>query len=201
MKNSLLTIATIVLLAMSLACERNQDVNQRVAAQLLDVDLKAQTQPEPAAQGVVPSDIGLYDIVLQPDRHTWKDLDAFYRNVVLSKADEHYFTNLKRMTIWNMVELFNMPEHADLLTVDFYVDQQADIDLIDPGVYTKCMKRIIKDGGNPTITKLTCQYKYKQAKQYIIERWGESVWEQEFREKFDELDQFQKSLQDRWGSR
>lgn len=201
MKNSLLTIVTVALLAMFLACERNQDVNQRVAAQLLDVDVKAQTQPEPATQGVVPSDIGLYDIVLHPDRHTWKDLDAFYRNVVLSKADEHYFANLKRMTIWHLVEQFHMPEQADLLTVDFYVGQQADIDLIDPGVYTKCMKRIIKDGGDPTIIKLTCQNKYKQAKQYIVQRWGESVWEQEYREKFDELDQFQKSLQDRWGSR
>ncbi len=201
MKNPLLTTVIVVLLTLCFACERSQDVSNHMAAQLLDVDVKAQEQTEPAAQGVVPSDIGLYDIVLRPDKHTWKDLDAFYRNVVLNKSDEHYFANLKRMTIWHLVEQFNMPEHADLLTVDFYVSQQADIDLIDPSVYTKCMKRILKDGGDPDTIKLTCQNKYEQARQYIVQRWGEATWEQEYREKFEELRQFEKSLYDRWGGR
>ena len=37
---------------------------------------------ESIAPGVVPSDIGLFEIALDPDHHTWKDLDDFYKNVV-----------------------------------------------------------------------------------------------------------------------
>ncbi len=82
-------------------------------------------QASARAVGQIPSDIGLHDIVLHPEDHSWKELDSYYRNEVLIKHhNEDYFENLKNAAFWHLIEQFKMLEQADPETIAFYVNQQ-----------------------------------------------------------------------------
>ena len=97
------------------------------------------------ALGVIPSDIGLHEIVLDPEHHTWVDLDNYYHKVVLANSGQHYFNNLKKVTIGHLVDQFNMLEKADLKTVEYYIKEQQNIELTFPDVFVKSLLKVGED--------------------------------------------------------
>lgn len=118
------------------------------------------------AQGVIPSDIGLNQIALNPGQYTWKDLDNFYRTVVLKHSAETYFVSLQKATIGHLVNQFNLLENADLNTIEFYVNEQITFDLVDPEVFIKSLERMKGNWPNEKIKDIA-QKKYRDAMNFI----------------------------------
>lgn len=136
-------------------------------------------------KGVIPSDIGLNAIALHPDKYSWRDLDVFYRDVVLKLSEESYFENLKKTTIWHMVKQFGLVENADLKTIEFYTLEQQAIDWVDADVFIKCLEKL-KGVWPDDYLKLFCKEKYEKDKAFITQYFGGARWEKE-RVKYEPL--------------
>lgn len=119
-----------------------------------------------SAPGVVPSDIGLNEIVLHPSDHTWKDLDQFYRTVVLNHQQDSYFISLKKMTINSLIMQFDLLEKADLKTIEFYIHEQETLDLVYPEVFVKSLERMKGHWSNEKIRHLALK-KYSDGISFI----------------------------------
>jgi hypothetical protein len=143
-------------------------------------------------KGIIPSDAGLNAIILYPDKHSWRDLDIFYRDVVLSLSEESYYEGLKKATIFHMVKQFGMLENADLRTVEFYTLEQQPIDWVNADVYIKCLEKLKGVWSNDVI-KYFCTDKYEKDKAFITKYFGEARWEKE-QVKYEPLLQLGKSL-------
>lgn len=195
MKRSYLFIG---LIGLSLAsCLKKEEVpTVAEASKVRSGDALATTELAP---GVVPSDIGLYDIVLHPEKHTWKDLDAFYKNVVLTKKEESYFHNLQKMTIWHMVEQFGMLEKADDRTVEYYLMEQINMQtgLVDGEVFAKCLERIKSFWLNDAI-KMHGMQQYEKSKAYAQANFKPEFWEKHAAE-YEKIREVAKSVPNRWG--
>lgn len=150
-----------------------------------------------AAPGVVPSDIGLNDIIFHPDKKTWEDLDVFYREVVLSKEHESYFSNLKKMTIWFLVNKFNLLEKADKKTIAYYIKEQTTINMVDADVFAKCLENMKGYWPNMAIKDIGTK-QYEKSKAHLISSFGNDFWEKEAT-KFEKIKDVVKSVPDRWG--
>jgi len=146
--------------------------------------------------GIVPvNSIGLNDIVLNKKDHTWIDLDSFYQNVVLSKAEESYFSNLKKVTIWHLVNQFGLPEKAGVEKIAYYTNEQLNLNLVDPDVFIKCLEKLKGYWTNELIRNAALQ-KYDDAKVFSIKAFGDIYW-YETSDKFEQLRTFAASIPDR----
>ncbi|MDZ4683271.1 MAG: hypothetical protein SH848_06565 [Saprospiraceae bacterium] len=152
---------------------------------------------ESLAPGVVPSDIGLSEITLDPDHHTWKDLDDFYKNVVLKKTEESYFSNLQKTTIWHLVEQFGILEKADFQTISYYLEEQRKINLVDGEVFAKCLEKMKGRWMNDAI-KLVGMQQYEKSKAYAEANFSPEFWEKHGM-KFEKIKEVAQSVPDRWG--
>lgn len=127
------------------------------------------------APGVVPMDIGLNKIIFHPEKYTWIDLDTFYQNVVLNKAQEHYFTNLKKMAIWFLVNKFGLLEKADAVKIAYYTNEQLNLNLVDVDVFIKCLEKLKGYWANELLRNAALQ-KYDDAKVFSTKAFGETYW-------------------------
>lgn len=90
------------------------------------------TEAVTRVQGVIPSNIGLYEIILDTENKTWRDLDFYYKNEVLKKhQDSDYFQSLSNTVFGHLVNEFKMLEEADTETLEFYINDQMKLGFIN----------------------------------------------------------------------
>jgi hypothetical protein len=151
------------------------------------------------ALGVVPSDIGLHDIVLNPSQHNWNDLDVFYKKVVLSHQGKHYFNNLKKMTISHLVNDFSMLKYADVATIEFYIDEQRTLDLVDPIVFRNSLLKM-RDVWKDEDIHAMAGSEYKRAMDFINREFNpnDDFFQTKVKE-FEHLKLLSERFPSRWG--
>ncbi len=178
------------------ACVKQEDTpSMAVAANVRSAPFVT----ENLAPGVVPSDIGLFDMTLEPEKHTWRDLDDFYKNVVLKKSEESYFSDLRKMTIWHLVEQFGLLEKADIMTIDYYIHEQRKLDLVDGAVFAQCLERLKAEGEVMNeMVKFLGNEQYEKSKAYALANFTPEFWEKHGPE-FEKIKVIAASVPDRWG--
>jgi hypothetical protein len=146
MKKTLLFIFLIALMAScnkesKLAYKTKMSENEAKMDQL-EEDTKLNSSNRP--KGAVPSDIGFEEMAIERKKHTWKDLDRYYQNIILIEhSDKDYTNNLKNMAFFHLIEGYKMNEKADLKTVEFYINEQANIPyLAQPKMLSLCLDRM-----------------------------------------------------------
>jgi hypothetical protein len=179
------------------ACDKTTETETPDAAATIQVGPDQSSTATELPKGVIPSDIGLNAIILHPDKYSWRDLDVFYRDVVLGLSEESYFESLKKATISHMVKQFDMLENADLKTIEFYALEQNKIDWVNADVFFKSVEKL-KGAWPDEHLKLFCKQKYEKDKKFITQYFGEARWEKQ-QVKYEPLVQLEKSLMGRWG--
>ena len=136
-------IASILLSGLFCSCV-HQNSNAINEARMDKLALDSRSDSDKRPKGSIPSDIGLNEIALDQAHHTWKDLDIFYKQVVLKTApDADYLNNLKNICFFHLIEGYKMPEKADLATVEFYINEQANAKyLSNPKGLALCLDRM-----------------------------------------------------------
>jgi len=187
MKN--LYIFPILLIVALLNCHE-------ITAQQIRVINSSNADDEHLEPGIVPvNSIGLIAIVEHEKDHTWTDLDSFYQNVVLNKAQESYFENLKKITIWHLVNQFGMPEKAGVEKIAYYTNEQLSLNRVDVDVFIKCLEKLKGYWTNEQIRNAALQ-KYEDVKKHIIKAFGDIYW-YETSATFERLKIFAASIPDR----
>ncbi len=125
-----------------------------------DTKLNSTKRPKEA----VPSDIGLEEIAPDPEHHTWKDLDKYYKEVILVQhLDKDYTSNLKNRTFFHLIEGYKMNEKADLETIEFYINEQAKMPyLAQPKMLSLCLERMKGHWEESRIAQLAENVRLKQ---------------------------------------
>lgn len=94
------------------------------------------------AQGMIPLENKIYSILHHADRYTWKDLDQLYRNEMKLPTGDAYSGNLRKMAVIHLVNHFGLLEQADVATIEYYLNEQLEMDLIEPTVFMKTLARM-----------------------------------------------------------
>jgi hypothetical protein len=99
---------------------------------------------ENRAKGIPPEDIGFNEIAFDSEHHTWQDLDNYYRQVILVQHnDKDYTSNLKNKCMTHLVKVYKIHEKADLATVEYYINEQANLPyLVTPELLVLCLNRM-----------------------------------------------------------
>lgn len=136
MKNILL-ILLIFAFACSSEIEQKEEkmVNNSQKIVVTDSDKNSSTKPV----SVVPSNIGLNDIVLK-ENTTWKDLDIFYKDELPKHEGKEYYNNLKNMLFFHLVKQYDLLGKADKKSIEFYTNEQVNMDFInDYNIFRDCL--------------------------------------------------------------
>ncbi len=135
--------------------------NEAKMAQLTE-DTKLNSTKRP--KGAVPSDIGFDEIAIDSEHHTWKDLDKYYKEVILVQhLDKDYTSNLKNRAFFHLIEGYKMNEKADLETVAFYINEQANMPfLAHPKTLSLCLVRMKGHWDESRIAQLAENVRQKQ---------------------------------------
>ena len=154
---------------------------------------------ETIAPGIVPSGVGLNDLVLNPDDHNWKDLDAFYKNIVPEHIGKSYHGNLKKMVIVHLVNQFDLLEHAEIETIEYYVNEQRRLNLIDPNVFMKSISKMKGKWTNEQIREIAAD-EYERSMMFIKKEFSENdEFLKKSADKFKTLKSFSEKFPSRWG--
>lgn len=93
-------------------------------------------------KGTVPSDLSFYEIVLNPQFHSWVDLDRWYKEQLPLHKDKDYYRSLEAMLFGHLVRDFNIDTDADFETVQYYINKQVEFGpLPQPEYLVRCFKR------------------------------------------------------------
>jgi hypothetical protein len=85
----------------------------------------------------------VYDIFYSPEKHTWQDVDAWYRNALPNHADEDYYRNLKQILFYYLIDVFQMDTEADWKTISYYVQEQIDHGILaNPSLFVRCLDQL-----------------------------------------------------------
>ena len=99
--------------------------------------------PTATPPGVIPSDLPLHGFTSNPNLHTWKQLDDYYKTEVTVKhRADSYYNNLKKTVIFSLVNQYNLLGTADYRTIDFYAGELLSIDMPDPNVLLKVFETV-----------------------------------------------------------
>ncbi len=121
-----------------------------------DTDLPKRSVLDPALMeerpdGVVPLDHEVYDFLYKKEEYSWKELDRFYRDVILRReADKDYFLSLRMMAIEFLVNHYPFLAEADAETIEFYTDEQRQFKYVLPATFLKCLQAL--EGKRPDDT-------------------------------------------------
>ena len=114
-------------------CAINHDETHKVSQE----NLSTTTRPP----GIYPDTVRLFDIVGRYPETTWKDLDLYYRNDIPKyHAGMDYADNLKKLAISHLVYTFQLTEHADKKTLEFYVLEQTSMPIPNAEVLINCLE-------------------------------------------------------------
>ena len=162
-----------------MSCSNRQDNLQ------IEIPHAAKLPPEGAGQ--IPSDNPVMMMTYNSANYTWRDMDAYYRNVMPQENEKHYFKNLKNMAFANLVNVFKLPEQAPAEVVAYYVEEQAAMPYT-PFVseFTKCLDKLDGYWSKDKIRKIA-QDRYEKTKSYYLNNkvW-KTKWENE-KSKYDAL--------------
>lgn len=120
------------------------------------------------AQGIIPSDVGLLDIVLDQENNTWKDLDFYYKNEVLKNHQStDYFDNLRNVIFTHLVNDFQMLDNAAIETIEFYANEQISINFInEPMTFILTLEKLKNTWGEEKV-KEVAQARFDKNIDYI----------------------------------
>ncbi len=148
--------------------------------------------------GKIPIELDFWDIVLQPDEHSWEDLDEYFRNELPKYEGKHFYDNLESVIFSHLIDQFELDKKADTETVEFYVQRLHKRNFLShPEGYVRCLKRLYDEGYTP-----------RQLAPYTIgvyDRWMENIaYMDNLNEyllnhghKFNPLKEFEEKLKDR----
>lgn len=164
MKNILSFLLVLIVVGSCTAQKSYKEAEARIEQFALDNRLDSDKRPK----GGIPSDIGFKEIAFDTANHTWRDLDNYYRQVILVKyADRDFTNNLKNVCIIHLVETYKMNEKADLATVEFYINEQANFPyLVSPERFMRCLNRMKGHWDEPRIAQLVENVRQKQIKSF-----------------------------------
>ncbi|GAB4493757.1 MAG: hypothetical protein OHK0019_18390 [Saprospiraceae bacterium] len=148
------------------------------------------------APGVIPGDIKLHDYAFSPKNYTWKDVDTYYRNEVLVKhKDDSYYDNLRKSTIFVLVNQFDVLQNADLNSIEFYANELMTTNLPDPDVFLKVMKRLQGHWPDKKIQEYAL-HRYADTQEFIQTQLKEpQKYLQEQGAKYEQIKTFAESLE------
>jgi len=96
--------------------------------------------------GIIPKDIDLNEFIQFSDRYTWKDLDNYYLNTLPKHFGKSYYNNLKKATLQHLVDLFDMPKHADKEKLEFYVNEMQSLEWFPPQPFIDAVSALKNHG-------------------------------------------------------
>lgn len=164
-------IILCAILLMTISCSQDKDSALYTAEKLLEKE--AQMHPVNDFPGKIPMNIGgLGDIVLNPDQHTWQDLDRYYREELPKYEGEHFYENLKSKLFFHLIEQFRIDEEADIESVSYYTREQFASDfLVAPHLFVRCLERMRSEGAYPPhIMRRHVFHKYHDLMNKIAQR-------------------------------
>ncbi|MBK7940087.1 MAG: hypothetical protein IPJ82_24740 [Lewinellaceae bacterium] len=107
------------------------------------VQKNSELPPTDRMPGIYPDSIRVYDIIGNYPHTTWKDMDAYYKNDISKyHLNKDYTDNLKKLVIFHMVKTFYFIKFADNKTIEFYVQQQMTLPIINTEVFIPCLQAL-----------------------------------------------------------
>lgn len=155
-----LTCLSILLAGLFTSCQEKIDLQTPP-----NFPLAKQTEDS----GQIPATIGLDTFIFNMEKYSWKDLDQYYRQTLLSSYQNESFSgNLRKATIYHLVNDFNLTEKADFSNNEFYLNELVKLNLISPKVFLKLLRKM---EGNWADTKVkeTAIREYTRNIRYINE--------------------------------
>jgi len=104
-------------------------------------------QADSRAPGILPKDLDVNDILFYPNKHTWRDLDEYYREKLPNHLGQDYYENLRKVVLVTLVEPFEMDQFADKATLEFYLAEMMQVDYLpDPVAFIRVAKALHAKG-------------------------------------------------------
>lgn len=135
---SLCTIKTLLLFLFwaITGCAVNQDESLQPQAQGSELQPSLGRLP-----GIYPDSIRIYYIIAQYPNSTWKDIDNYYKNDIPRYHEgQDYTGNLKKFAIFHLVNTYDLINNAEKETIEYYVNEQMEIPIVNTDVFIKCLK-------------------------------------------------------------
>lgn len=170
-----------------IACQKNAPVESS------NLNVAAKSGPAP---GVIPSDVKLNQFTFHTEKHTWKEVDDYYRKEVKNNnQSDTYYNNLRKLTISVLVNQYKLVENADYRTIDYYAGELLSIDLPDADVFLKVFKSVQGRWSNDQLSTLTLK-KYNDSMSFIQENFKDpqKVLNEPSIKNYGEIKKFAESL-------
>jgi hypothetical protein len=190
MKNVILFAVITTLL---FGCNPNEDLHKESSENL---ELKSSQR----APGVLPRGIGLNEIIQAPTTHTWKDLDNYYRVELPRYRVEDYYENLRELVLNQLVLEFDMPKNAHKETLEFYINEMCQVDLIDPDAFIRTAVPLLLHSWSKEKIRELAKERYEKNMMFIQTLDNPERVLAKHGERFEKLRKFSETFPNRWGS-
>jgi len=190
MKNIILFAVLTTLL---FGCNPKEDLNKE---SLKNLELKSSHR----APGVIPGDIGLIGIIQAPATHTWKDLDNYYRVKLPHYIGEDYYENLRELVLNQLVLEFDMPKNADKETLEFYINEMSQVELMDPDAFIRTAVPLLLHSWSKEKIRVFAKERYEKNMIFIQTLDNPEKVLAKYGERYEKLRKFSKTFPNRWGS-
>ncbi|MBN8682071.1 MAG: hypothetical protein J0L99_05445 [Chitinophagales bacterium] len=92
---------------------------------------QSETQTSGRAPGIVPSDHPIHEFMLNPDKHTFAEFNAFYREQLPKAENESYYANVKGMAHVSLITHYDLLKQSKA-DIEFYANEMMNDKFSDP---------------------------------------------------------------------
>ena len=155
--------------------------------------------PESKAPGVIRTDVGLNSIVSFPTRHTWRDVDDFYKKELPKFLGTDYYDNLRELTLFHLVKPFKFQVDADKETLEYYFKEMQQVDLMDPDAFLPVASALFLKGWSKDQVREAARARFEKNMETFKTFADPEQALKKYGEKHQKLLRYAKNFPNRWG--
>ncbi|MBL7826547.1 MAG: hypothetical protein JNJ57_07955 [Saprospiraceae bacterium] len=99
--------------------------------------------PSASDLGIIPDSVYYFNLVLEPNKYTWRDFDHYYQ-VMIPKYhyNQSYTENLKKAVISGMVSTGKITEITDKKVNERYTEEWLSLSMADPEITVNLLESL-----------------------------------------------------------
>ena len=168
-------------------------------SEAVESPLKLTQVPQSKAPGVIPPGVGLNEIVNLPEQHTWRDLDAYYREQLPAFYGTDYYNNLRELVLFHMVNPFHFEKEAGKEVLEYYFNEMQQVDLMNPDAFLAVAASLFLNGWTKEQVRAAAADRFEKNRKVFSTFDDPETALKKYAEKHERLKRFAANFPNRWG--